>query len=142
MAKRIPVSGDNYQDLDRSAYRIDTTTKEKFRATYDETTHDKLDQVIAGVGGGLDTTATLFNVNLISAGVEVAQALPANTKYFIIRSRNKGQIRLAYSLGGTNTTYLTIPTGSSYVDEQFYIGATIYFQSTKPGDVIEIVVYS
>lgn len=142
MAKRKPQKGDNTGDMNRAAYRIDDTNNDTYRAVCDEIAHGKLDQVIAGLGGSVDTTATIFNVNVISAGNEVAQALPANTKKFLIRSRNKGRLRLAYSLGGTNTSYLTIPTGSSYEDAEFYVSQTLYFQSTKPGDVIEIVAYT
>ncbi len=142
MAKRIPNSSDNVRDLEQGAFRVDTVTNNKFKAVCDEVAHDLLAAILAALGGSADTISTTFNVNIISAGTEVSQALPANTKNFIIRSRNKGSIRLAYTLGGTNTNYLTIPTGSSFVDEQFRTGATIYFQSTKPGDVIEIVAYS
>lgn len=142
MAKRIPVVGDDYALLDKMTKRVDTSTNEVTTATCDEITHDKLDQVIAGVGGGVDTTTTIFNVSIINGGVEVSQALPANTKKFIIRSRNKGQIRLAYNSGGTSTAWLTIPVGSSYEDEEYYVSQTLYFQSTKSGDIIEIVAYS
>ena len=142
MAKRRVARTDERKSLDKKAYFVDDAAGTVDRAVCDEITHDKLDQVIAGVGGGVDTTTTIFNVNIISAGIEVSQALPANTKHFIIRSRNAGQLRLAYSLGGTSTSYLTIPKGSSYEDEEYYVSQTIYFQSTKPGDVIEIVAFT
>ena len=142
MAKRNPVSGENERDIDRAAYRVDTITGDKFRATHDETTHDKLDQVISSLGGSLDTTPLIYNLNIISAGTEVSLALPENTKKFLIKSRSKGQLRLAYISGCTNMTYLTLPLGSSFVDESFYTNQTIYFQSSKPGDVIEIVAYT
>lgn len=142
MAKRRVERTDERQSLDKKAYYVDPALGTVDRAVHDEVTHSKLDQVIAGVGGGTDTATTIFNVNIISAGVEQSQALPANTKKFLIRSRNKGQLRLAYTSGGTNASYLTIPKGSSYEDEEYYVAQTIYFQSTQPGDVIEIVAYA
>lgn len=142
MAKRRVERTDERKSLDKKAYFVDPATGTVDRAVCDEITHEKLDQVIAGVGGGVDTTATIFNVNIISAGVEQSQALPANTKRFIIRSRNNAQLRLAYTTGGTSSSYLTIPRGNSFEDEEYYASQTIYFQSTQPGDVIEIVAYS
>lgn len=142
MAKRRPLKTENLTDLEKKSIRVDDTTLDAYKAVCDETTHEKLDQVIAGVGGGTDTTTVIYNVNIISAGNEVSQALPANTKKFIIRSRNRGQLRLAYTSGGTNTDYLTIPRGSSYEDEEYYVSQTLYFQSTQAGDTVEIVAYT
>ena len=54
MAGRKPISGENVGDLERSAFRIDdaTTPKTVSKAVCDETTHDKLDDLIAASGGG------------------------------------------------------------------------------------------
>lgn len=142
MAKRKPFANDNIQVMDHQAFRIDDSTKETWRAVADEAAHDKLDAIAAALGAASNTVATIYNVSIISAGVEQSQALPANTKKFLIRSRNKGQVRLAYSSGGTNTTYLTLPLGTSFVDDAFYTAQTVYFQSSKPGDIIEIVAYA
>lgn len=144
MSGRKPLNTENSADLLKKSFRVDET-ETPFgveQAVCDETSHDKLDAIIGALGGSADTTTNLYNVNIISAGVEQSQSLPSNTKTFLIRSRNKGRLRLAYTLGGTDTTYLTIPTGSSYVDDQFRTTVTLYFQSNKPGDVIEIVAFS
>lgn len=142
MARRKPNGSDNRQTMDKFAYREETTTGAWERAVYDETTHGKLDAVLGALGGSVDTTVTIYNVNIINSNVEISQALPPNTKAFIIKSRNKGQVKLAYALGGTNTAYLTIPVGGSFEDTRFYQNVTLYFQTTKPGDIIEIVAYT
>jgi len=142
MALRRPVGKDNLQSMDRDAFAIDETSKRVYRAVADELSHSKLDAIAGALGAATNTIPTIYNLNIILADTEYQQALPANTKTFILRSRNKAQLKLAYVLGGTNTTYLTIPVGSSFEDSQFYTGQTIYVQSTKPGDIIEIVAYS
>ncbi len=145
MAKRKPTGRDNRKDLEQQSFRIDDSVAgapEVSRAVCDETTHDKLDTINASLGGSNDTTPNIYNVDVFTAGVELSQLLPADTKNFIIKSRNKGELKLAYSLGGTGIDYITIPRGCSFVDSNFYASVTIYFQSTKPGDVIEIVAYS
>lgn len=142
MAKNKPSSSDNIRDLEHGVFRVDGVTGDKFKAVCDETAHAILEAILNQLGGSSEVEPTIYNVNIISADTEQSQALPANTKGFLIRSRNRGKLRLAYETGGTSTTYLTIPTGTSFEDNQFYSSVTLYFQSTKPGDVIEIVAYS
>lgn len=88
------------------------------------------------------TTATIFNVLAATAGTEYSQALPANTKGFIIRSRNRSNLQLAYTSGQTGITYLTIPAGASYEDSNLYTAQTIYFQASKNAETIEIIAYT
>lgn len=142
MALRKPNGSDNRQTSDKFAYRRDTNTEAWYRAVADEIGHEKLDEIIAAINGQNNTNPSIYNVNIINSGTEYLQVMPANTKSFIIKSRNKGQIRLAYVLGGTNTEYLTIPVGASFEDTKFYQNLTLYFQSSTPGDIIEIVAYT
>lgn len=65
MAKRNPVSGENERDIDRAAYRVDTTTGDKFRAVCDETTHDKLDNIVSALGGGAETKVATETISAI-----------------------------------------------------------------------------
>ena len=145
MAKRKPTGKDNLPSMDHNAFRVDETTPGSptwYRAVCDEIGHEKLDAILRQLGGSTDTIPVIYNVNIINSGTEYSQTLPSDTKKYLIRSRNKGSLRLAYTLGGTNTTYLTLPTGTSYVDSNFYSSITLYFQSTKPGDILEIVAYT
>lgn len=142
MAKRKPFSGDGITQMEHQSFRIDDATKEYWKAVVDEGAHDKLDAILGALGGSADTTPTIYNASIIAVDTEQSQALPANTKEFLIRSRNKGTMRIAFASGDTNTDYLTIPAGASYEVKQFFSNVTIYFQSNKPGDIIEIVAYT
>lgn len=142
MAKRRSNGKDNRQTMDREAYWIDDTDNTAERAVRDQEAGQKLDAIAGALGASTDTTVTIYNLSIINQGTEYSQALPANTKSFLIRSRNKGRLRLAYSSGGTLADFVTIPTGSIFKDLNFYTGVTLYVQSTKPGDVVEIVAYS
>lgn len=144
MAKRRPsTQTDHKKNLDQKAYVIDTGNGQVDRAVYDETTHEKLDVVIGALGGSLDTTVEIFNLQIANANQEYNQVLPANTKSFLLKSRNKGILKIAYSSGETVTgNYITIPMGANFKDLNFYSSVTIYVQSNKPGDIIEIIAYS
>lgn len=141
MAKRKSLPTDGRTSNSQRAYWVDETTNFPERAVHDADANQTLTNIAGALGVG-DTTPSIYNLNIINAGQEYSQVLPANTKTFVIKSRNRGALRLAYASGGTSTAYLTIPLGSSFIDEQFYGNITVYVQSTKPGDVIEIVAYT
>lgn len=85
------------------------------------------------------TTPTIFNITAAVANTEYSQALPANTKKFILSSRNSAKITFYYSPGATET--LTINPGFGFEDNNFYTAQTIYFKCSK-SDVIEVVAYT
>lgn len=132
----------NIKDGIQQAIRETGVPQETEIVTADDLTHSKLDAVISALGGSVNTTATIFNVPAAVAGTEYSQALPANTKSFIIRSRNKSSLQLAYTSGASGTTYLTIPPGASYEDSNLYTAQTIYFQASKSAETIEIIAYT
>lgn len=139
MAKVKPDSGQRRIDLQHRTHRIDDATKDVFTAVTDEQAAQLLQQILAALGGSSDTTSTINIITITNANDEVSFSLPANTKGFLVRSRNKGTVKLAYVLGETTgNDYLTIPVGSSYKNSQFYSNQTIYIASNKAGDVIEI----
>ena len=132
----------NVKDGLQQAIRDTGVSQETEIVVADDLSHDKLDAIIAALGGSASTTATLFNVSALTAGTEYSQALPANTKRFIIRSRNKSILQLAYTIGQTGTTYLTIPAGASYEDSNLYTAQTVYFQASKNAETIEIIAFT
>lgn len=91
------------------------------------------------LGSTTNTTTTIYNVTVGTANTEFSQALPANTKRFLLKSRNSAKIDFYYSSGATET--LTINPGFSFEDSNFYVGQTVYFKCSKP-DVVEIVAYT
>lgn len=88
-----------------------------------------------------DTQATLFNITIAAANVEQSQALPANTKEFIIRTRGAGELKLAYTSGDSGTTFMTIPGRASHTVTQFFSSQTLYFQSPVAGEIVELVTF-
>ena len=142
MAKRNPTGKDNRRTMEQNSFRLDDTTNEVWRAVCDEVTHEKLDEIVDNLGGTSDTNVTIFNIIVPTKNIEQSQQLPSNTKTFFMRSRNKGNIKVAYTQNQTDTNFITVVKGSVYTDEQVYDEVTIYFQSSKDNDVIEIIAYT
>jgi hypothetical protein len=130
----------NFRDKDNAAWKENVTDGGTDRRTCDITTHDKLDTLTEGLGA-TDTATTILNVAIATSNTEVSQILPANTKKFSFRSRSRGRIQLAYSVGESGSNYITIIPGNVYTDQNFYGAQTIYFQSTKSGDTLELIVH-
>lgn len=136
------------QKLPKSRTQLDAesftrVTSDKIaRRVHDETTHSKLDAVITGLGGSVSTTATIYNVSIATANVEQSQAMPANVKGFIIKSRGKSKVQLAFNSGDSGSTFITIPPGAVFEDKNTYSSLTLYFQANIPADIIEIIAYT
>jgi hypothetical protein len=89
-----------------------------------------------------NTVPTIFNVLTGLANTESSQALPSNTKRFIIKARGNTRIQMSYSIGTSGSNYFTIEPGASYEDENYYVSQTIYFQCNKATQTIEIITYT
>lgn len=135
------MSGFGWKDKEAHSFRKNPTTDKWEKCVADADSHDKLD-TIAGALGVSNTTATIFNLTIAVASTEQSQALPANTKKFIIRTRGKGKLQLAYSSGDSGTTYITVPAGASYEDINLYTSQTLYFQSPKVGEIVELIAFT
>lgn len=85
----------------------------------------------------LPQTPGIVNIQANNANTEYSYTLPSDTKKFLIQAR-LGKLRLAFNSGGSNTTYITINYGCSYIVENIKTSATLYFQSNKANDVVEI----
>ena len=86
-------------------------------------------------------TPTITNVSAATAGIEYSHTLPAGTKRFILKSRQSGILRIAYSSGATSTNYITVSGGAIYSEEDLTLDVSkdIFFRSTKNSDVIEVL---
>ena len=89
-----------------------------------------------------DTTVTIFNVTITSANTEQSQALPANTKEFLIRTRGSAELKLAYDSGDSGTLFVTIPGRATKTVSRFFKAQTLYFQSPTAGEIVEIEAYT
>lgn len=86
-----------------------------------------------------DTQVEIENITLTLANTEYSKVLPSSCKKFLIKARTLGNLKLAYSSGETNVSWLTINYGAAYVDDNFYTNRTIYVQSNIGGTIIEVV---
>lgn len=86
---------------------------------------------------------TIVNLALTDADTEYSYAVPAETKKMLIKSRNTGDIKLAYVSGESGTTYITIPAGTSgkWIQGVNFFDLTLYMQSPVGSDVAEIEIY-
>lgn len=85
------------------------------------------------------TSPTIYNVNVLTANTEVSQALSSGTKMFTIRARGNSTIKLAFTSGNSGTLYVTIPAGANYSVSNLNLSATLYFQTSKSNEVVEII---
>lgn len=87
------------------------------------------------------TSVEIYNISVVNADTEYSQALPANTKRFLLRSRNGYQLKLSYDSGESGTLFVTLNGGCVYEDINFYSLQTLYFQSPVAGGIVEVVVF-
>jgi hypothetical protein len=90
-------------------------------------------------GGGTVTTPTITNFNVASANTEETYTFTSGTKRFALRSRMNGKLKLAYEAGDTFTNYFTLNSGCTYEEVNLDLSQSIYFQSNKSSDIIEII---
>lgn len=82
------------------------------------------------------------NVTIAVADSEVTHVLPIGTRRFLLKMRSSAILKIAYSVGTSGTTFMTIPRNVFYSES--FIGAgttTLYFQSPSTG-VVEIQSWS
>lgn len=85
------------------------------------------------------TTPTIYNVSVPLANTEVSQALNPATKMFTIKTRGIATLQLAFNPGDSGTLFLTVPAGAAYTQEGLNFSGIIYLQTSKAGQVVEIL---
>lgn len=85
------------------------------------------------------TTPTIYNVDVVLANTEVSQLLSDNTKSFLIRVRGVSSLKLAFESGESGTNFITVAAGACYLADGLNYTGNIYFQTTKPSQVVEIL---
>lgn len=89
------------------------------------------------------TSPIIYNVTTTLANTEYSQVLPSNTKEITLNARGNAKLQITYNLGQSNSVFKTIFPGEIYKETGMnLIGKTIYFQSTKPGEVVEIITWT
>lgn len=94
----------------------------------------------------LDTvsTPTISRETIAAANTEQSYALPANTRRFLIQNTGKTVMKLAFANGDSSSTYVSIYPFTHYVEEKLSTSTniTLYFQTAKAGDIIEILTWA
>lgn len=86
------------------------------------------------------TTPTIVNVTALLANTEYSYALPSNTKRFTLRARGSAKLQMCFASGQSGSNYITIFPGNIHIEKGINIvGITVYFQSSKANEVIEIL---
>lgn len=86
---------------------------------------------------------TIANVTMTDANTEYSYAVPAHAKRFEIKLRSlNALLKMAFNSGESGTTYITIPYGASYSEQDVKVGGrTLYFQSPTAAQTAEVKVW-
>ena len=135
------------QDLEKAAFR--ETSDEKIlkgvnienEAPINITSTAPIE--IDNVGAG---TPEIYNVTSPgTADTEFSQALTEGTKKIMIRARESGvRIKMAFTSGQSGTNYITIPSNATFTENELTLGSgfTLYMQTNKASEVVEILEWS
>lgn len=96
-----------------------------------------LSRPLAQVQSG--STPTIYNVAVPLAATEVSQTLSLGVKKFLVRVRGHSNLQLAFDPGQSGVDYISIPSGTTYSEDQVMFSGTLYFQTNKPSQVVEIL---
>lgn len=82
---------------------------------------------------------TIYNVATILADTEVSQATNIGVKQLLIRVRGFANLKIAFVSGESGVKFITVPRGCSLTLEGLLFTGTLYLQTDKPGQVVEIL---
>jgi hypothetical protein len=98
-----------------------------------------------GSGGGASSAAAkvtpkITNINVALANTEGSHTLEDETKAFIIRTRDRATLQIAFVATESSTKYITIPPNATYTEDSLELtGKTLYFQTDIPNSDVEIL---
>jgi hypothetical protein len=89
------------------------------------------------------TTRTTSMVDMPLAGTEYSFPIPDGTKQYLIKLRFSGTLQVADQPGASGTNYIEVPSWC-FLSEDFLTtsGLTLYFQSPKPSQVLEVITWT
>jgi len=100
--------------------------------------------VVANITGGVITSPTIANVSILLANTEYSYTLPTGTKKIILKVRDgMSKTKLSFISGTSGTNYVTVTPGTSWSVEGIssLAGFTLYFQTSKSDQVMEILTW-
>lgn len=89
------------------------------------------------------TTPQIDQVSMLLADTEYSFALPTNCRQFQLGLQSDGILKVAYVMGDSGTMYRTIPRYCFYAESDLKLPGTVtlYFQCSKPTQVLEILTW-
>jgi hypothetical protein len=87
-------------------------------------------------------TPLIVNISAPIANTEYSYTIPTNSKKILIRVRDGlAKMRLAFVLGDTTIKYISMSMGAIFTEDNMKTspGFTVYFQTSKPDQVVEIL---
>ena len=86
-------------------------------------------------------TPTVANVAVLLANTEYSYTFPTSTKRYMMANRDSGTLKYSFSSGTSGTQYITLYPGDAAVADLLdtTAGFTVYFQSTKASQTVEIL---
>ena len=81
------------------------------------------------------------NVVATLANTEYSFTFPNNIKRFRIKARTGSIVKISYTITESGTIFETIWPGSSLNDTNIEGGFTIYFQTSKANEILEITTW-
>jgi len=81
---------------------------------------------------------TISNQTMTLADTEYSYQLPESTVKFEVKCRTDFDVKLAFIETESSTNYFTIPSGTSYWEDEIETTKTLYFQCADAGKVLEI----
>jgi len=88
-------------------------------------------------------TPLITNKTVALKDIEETHTLAINTKTFTIKCRASSEIKLAYILGDSGLIFDTIPRGVRFsMNDIRFGGSTLFFQTDKDAQVVEITEWS
>jgi hypothetical protein len=94
---------------------------------------------------GLTVSAgSVANLTAVLANTEYSFTLAANVRSYEFSARGNSLIKWSFAIGTSGTVYKTEFPGNSYKKENLNLATplTIYFQTSKPNEVLEIITFS
>jgi hypothetical protein len=92
---------------------------------------------------GIAGLPTVYNVSMPLAATEYTFTFPSGTKKFSLKTRVTSNLQYTFQSGQSGTTFVTIPPGCNYSEENLSLSTSlsIYFQSNKPSNTLELTLW-
>ena len=111
--------------------------------------YDSSSVVLPGIrriqGASTASALDIVNVPLPGvAGTEFTYTFPEGTKAFTIKTRGNAVLQVGTTVGSSGTTYWKILGGNCLPSAELNVplsGLTLYLQSPKTGDTVEILIW-